>query len=97
MEAHNLYQRVYIEYTEHKDELRSAVTSIGLYESFARDETNVSDIYNDIKGRCPNIEWRIAGMRDKVIHNYFGVSLEIVWVVATKEVKELELEIRKII
>lgn len=38
----------------------------------------VKRLSDDIKGRYPNIEWRrIAGMRDKVIYNYFGVSLEI--------------------
>ncbi|MGC9043045.1 MAG: HepT-like ribonuclease domain-containing protein [Myxococcota bacterium] len=36
-------------------------------------------------------------MRDKLIHFYFGVRLEIVWIVATKEIAELEDKIEKIL
>jgi len=35
---------------------------------------------NDIKSHNPNIPWReMAGMRDKLIHFYFGVKYELVW------------------
>ncbi len=35
-------------------------------------------------------------MRDIVIHQYFGVDLETVWQVATKDLPELKAKIRRI-
>ena len=39
----------------------------------------------------------MAGMRDKLIHEYFGVDLEIVWTVATEEIPPLKKQIKAII
>lgn len=40
----------------------------------------VKNLPEDFKAKYPNIPFRqIAGMRDKLIHDYFGVDYEIIW------------------
>ena len=42
---------------------------------------------DEIKRKYPNIPWKdIAGTRDKLIHNYFGVNIDIVWDIAKNEI-----------
>lgn len=40
-----------------------------------------------IRNKYTEIPWKdMAGMRDKVIHFYFGVNLEIVWLTITEDI-----------
>ncbi len=70
-----------------------------VYETFIRDEKTifavvraleiigeaVKNIPGETRKDYPEIPWRnMAGMRDKLIHEYFGVRLDMVW----KAVKE---------
>jgi uncharacterized protein with HEPN domain len=52
----------------------------------------------EITLKYPDVRWsQIAGMRDKLIHQYFGVDLEIVWNVVREEIPELKTRIKKIL
>jgi uncharacterized protein with HEPN domain len=56
------------------------------------------NIPKSVKQRHKDIPWKeMSGMRDKLIHGYFGVDLEVVWVVATEELPLLKKRIKQVI
>lgn len=57
----------------------------------------VKNIPRNFRNKYPGIPWKeIAGMRDKLIHEYFGVNYGIVWKTVKKEIPKLENQIREI-
>lgn len=58
----------------------------------------VKNILDDFREKYPDIPWKqIAGMRDVLIHAYFGVSLRRVWKVVEEDIQDLKFRILKIL
>lgn len=82
------------------------------YEEFTRDDKTVfavvraleivgeavKNIPGVIRKKYPEIPWKdMAGMRNKVIHEYFGVKLNIVWRTVKEEIPPLKPLFEKIL
>lgn len=52
----------------------------------------------DMKEKYSQVEWRaMAGMRDRLIHDYFGVDYELVWDVVQNKIPSLRKAIEEIL
>lgn len=82
------------------------------YERFATDETlqrafvrsltiigeAAKKVPGPFKEEHPDVEWRaMAGMRDRLIRNYFGVDYELVWDVIGTRIPSLRRQIESIL
>jgi len=90
-----------IKYTKHLD-----------FEHFSEDEKTidavvrnieilgeaVKNISADLKEKYPEVEWSmIARTRDKLIHSYFGLDIDILWKITQKNIPDLKDKIERII
>lgn len=82
------------------------------YDEFVQDDKTLSavvrkveiigeatrNIPKEIKATYSDIPWRdIVGMRNKIIHDYFGIDNEIVWQVIKEKLPALRNQIEKVL
>jgi len=91
--------------------IRSYTTSLSL-ESFSKDEKSmdavvrnlevigeaIKNVPEDVRLRYPDVEWkRIAGLRDILIHEYFGIDVVIIWDIIQNKLPFLETQVEQIL
>ena len=56
----------------------------------------VKKLPEDLRAKHTALEWKkIAGLRDILIHEYFGLDAEIVWDIVQNKIPALDQEVRK--
>ena len=73
-----------------------------LIRAFARSLEIIGEAAKKIpasfRKKHPEIEWKsIAGMRDKLIHDYFGIDFELLWSVVKNNLPSLKEKIEKLL
>jgi uncharacterized protein with HEPN domain len=82
-------------YEEFLDDLKTQDAVVRNLEIIGEATKNLSGRMRD---RYPDVPWRgMAGIRDKLIHDYFGVNLDIVWDIVALEVPLLASRVEEIL
>ncbi|MBI5418445.1 DUF86 domain-containing protein [Candidatus Poribacteria bacterium] len=76
-----------MEYEKFIWDIKTSFAVVRALEIIGEAAKNIPD---DIRNKNPEIPWKdMTGMRDKVIHEYFGVDLKIVWTAVKEEIPPL--------
>lgn len=58
----------------------------------------IKQVSDAVRVSYPVVDWKgFTGMRDKLIHEYFGVDINLVWEVVQRELPILEEQIKNIL
>ncbi len=87
--------------------------TVGLsQEAFSKDERTLDAVVRNlevigeaikkvpgkIRSKHPEVEWKkIAGLRDILIHEYFGIDVAIIWDIVQNKLPVLEKQINQIL
>lgn len=77
---------------------RDEKTSSAVIRKFEIIGEAVKYMPNNIKENYKDIQWKsMAGMRDRLIHAYFGIDYDLVWAAIKTEIPKMKPKLKKIL
>lgn len=81
------------------------------YQDFIQDEKTIDAVVRNfeiigeaanrveesVKTQFPYVEWRrIIGLRNRIVHDYFGIDLGIIWQIIEENLQDFQIQIEEI-
>ena len=83
-----------LSYQDFCDDHKTVDAVIRNFEIIGEAANQLSDEFRE---KNDNIEWyRIRGFRNRIVHEYFGVDLSILWIIREKQIPSLIQEVSRI-
>ena len=92
---HNI--KVYTKHLTREKFFRNRLVIDAVVRNFEIIGEAAKNVSSETRNKHSDIPWKeMSGMRNKMIHEYFGVDLEIVWETIEEALPELEKKIKKL-